>query len=48
MSTLITSVTAFDPPRMEPGFEQSKQALDRETVAMMMARREDRGRTDYP
>jgi hypothetical protein len=33
---------------MEPGFEQKKQALGSETVAMMMAHHEDKGSTDHP
>ena len=35
MSILIAAVTAFDLPRIEPGFEQKKQAVGSESVAMM-------------
>lgn len=45
--SLIAADTAFDLPRMERGFEQKKQALGIETVAMM-ARHEAGGSTDHP
>ena len=45
--SLIAANTAFDLPRMERGFEQKKQALGSETVAMM-ARHEAGGSTDHP
>ncbi|MEI6112431.1 MAG: hypothetical protein WCP63_12310 [Cyanobium sp. ELA712] len=35
MSTLTTAATAFDLPRMESGFEQKKQVVGGERVAMM-------------